>query len=120
MPFFGGKELRLFHQSGPWIYLIRFLALASRMSSARNLGWAMLISSLVRSWRFLPQRFATPYSVTIWRTSPRVVTTPAPFLRKGTIRVISPSLAVEGRAMIGFPPFGGGAPRGGSGEDTPR
>src|SRR4030065_1164318 len=105
MSFFRGEELRLFHLSGPGFYLIKFLALASRMRSGRNLGWAMLIRALVRSWRFFPQRCATPYSVTMVRTSPRVVTTPAPFLRKGTIRGISPSLAVGGRAIIGYPPL---------------
>ena len=29
--------------------------LASLISSDRNLGWAILISALVRSWRFFPQ-----------------------------------------------------------------
>ena len=37
---------------------------AARSRSSRKLGWAMPISALARSRRFLPNRLATPYSVT--------------------------------------------------------
>ena len=52
----------------------------------------------------LPERSATPYSVTTYRTWERVVVTPAPSLSATVIRENLPSAAVEGRAMIG-PPF---------------
>jgi hypothetical protein len=51
-----------------------------------------------------------PCSVTTQCTWARVVTTPAPGLRIGTIRV-SPLLVVAGRAMIGLPPGDSEAPR---------
>ena len=63
------------------------------------------MSSSARSRRFFPNRFTLPYSVTTQWTSARLVTTPAPGLSIGAMRLMVPCLAVEGMAMIGFPPF---------------
>ncbi|MNL86707.1 hypothetical protein D3C87_2155240 [compost metagenome] len=52
-----------------------------------------------------------PYSVATQWMWPRVVTTPAPGLRKGAMRETVPLQAVEGRAMIGLPPRERAAPR---------
>src|SRR5438105_6796295 len=80
-------------------------------SSSRNLGWAISINDFARSRIDLPCRYATPYSVTTYRISPREVTTPAPGLSMGTILEIAPFLAVDEIAMMGLPPLERDAPR---------
>jgi hypothetical protein len=78
-------------------------ARASCSSSSRKRGSAIAISARARSGMLRPCISATPHSVTIVSTWARVVTTPAPWRRKGTIRETVPPAAVEGRAMIARP-----------------
>ena len=71
----------------------------------------MLIRASAR-WRSVnPNRSTAPYSVTTQWTCPRVVTTPDPGLIAVTIRESFPPAAVDGSAMIGFPPGDSAAPR---------
>ena len=64
----------------------------------------MRIECLSALRRVIPYRLTAPYSVATQCTCPRVVTTPAPGLSAGTMRLTVPPAAVEGRAMIGLPP----------------
>lgn len=64
----------------------------------------MAMRAEARSRTFFPQRSATPKSVTTQRTSPRLVTTPAPCSCTAMMRLTVPFLAVERSARIGLPP----------------
>jgi hypothetical protein len=62
------------------------------------------MSARARPRTLFPSRFAMPYSVTTYCTSPLVVTTPAPGESVASILDTVPPLAVDGRARIDLPP----------------
>ena len=70
----------------------------------------MPMSAFARALRSMPHSCAVPCSVTMWCTLARVLTTPAPSLRFGTMREM-PERVVDANAMMGLPPSESEAPR---------